>query len=47
MWSMHSLTLLVAQMAKTLPVTRETWVRSVGWEDLLEKGKATHTSILA
>ena len=47
MWSMHILTLLVAQMAKTLPVMRETWVRSLGWEDPLKKGKATHSSILA
>ena len=47
MWSMHILTLLVAQMAKTLPVTRETWVRSVGWEDPLEKGKVILSSILA
>ena len=34
-------------MAKTLPVTRETWVRSVGWEDPLEQGMATHSSTLA
>ena len=38
---------LVAQMAKHLPVVRETWVRSLGREDLLEKGIATHSSILA
>ena len=30
-----------------LPTTRETWVRSLGWEDLLEKEMATHSSILA
>ena len=30
-----------------LPAMRETWVRSLGWEDSLEKGKATHYSILA
>ena len=47
MWSVHILTLLVAHMAKTLPVMRETWVRSLGWEDPLEKGKATHSSISA
>ena len=38
---------LVAQMAKHLPVVRETWVRSLGREDPLEKGIATHSSILA
>ena len=38
---------LVAQLVKNLPAMRETWVRSLGWEDTLEKGKATHFSILA
>ena len=38
---------LVAQMVKNPPATQETWVRSLGWEDPLEKGKATHASILA
>ena len=38
---------LVAQLVKNLPAVRETWVRSLGWEDPLEKGKATHSSILA
>ena len=38
---------LVAQTVKNLPATRETWVRSLGQEDTLEKGKATHSSILA
>ena len=38
---------LVAQLVKTLPAMRETWVQSLGWEDTLEKGKATHSSILA
>ena len=38
---------LVAQLVKNLPAMRETWVRSLGWEDTLEKGKATHSSILA
>ena len=38
---------LVAQLVKKAPVMRETWVRSLGWEDPLEKGKATHSSILA
>ena len=38
---------LVAQLVKNLPAKREIWVRSLGWEDPLEKGKATQTSILA
>ena len=38
---------LVAQMVKNLPAMWETRVRSLGWEDCLEKGKATHSSILA
>ena len=38
---------LVAQLVKNLPSVRETWVPSLGWEDPLEKGKATHSSILA
>ena len=37
----------VAQMVKNLPVVWETWVRSLGWEDPLEKKMATHFSILA
>ena len=37
---------LVAQLVKNLPAMRETWVRSLHWEDPLEKGKATHSSIL-
>ena len=37
---------LVAQTGKRLPVVPETWVRSLGWEDPLEKGMATHSSIL-
>ena len=37
----------VAQLVKNLPAVRETWVGSLGWEDPLEKGKATHSSILA
>jgi len=37
----------VAQLVKNLPAMRETWVRSLGWLDPLEKGKATHSSILA
>ena len=38
---------LVAQMVKNLPAMWETWVQSLGWEDPLEKGMATHPSILA
>ena len=38
---------LVAQLVKNLPAMRETWVQSLGWEDSLEKGKATHSNILA
>ena len=38
---------LVAQMVKKLPAMWETWVQSLGWEDRLEEGMATHSSILA
>ena len=38
---------LVAQMVKNLPIMQETQVRSLGWEDNLEKGMDTHSSILA
>ena len=37
---------LVAQLVKSLPAMQETWVRPLDWEDPLEKGKATHSSIL-
>ena len=37
----------MAQMVKNLPAMQETWVRSLGWEDPLEKGMATHSTILA
>ena len=37
---------LIAQLVKILPAMQETWVRSLGWEDPLEKGQATHTSVL-
>ena len=43
----HSWASFVAQLVKNLPAMRETWVQPLGWEDALEKGKATHTSILA
>ena len=38
---------LVAQIVKNLPAMQETWVRSLGWEDPLEEGMATHSSMLA
>ena len=38
---------LVAQLVKNPPAMQETWVSSLGWEDPLEKGMATHSSILA
>ena len=51
MGSLHTVTLfwdsLVAQLVKKPPAVQETWIRSLGWEDPLEKGKATHSSILA
>jgi len=37
----------VAQLVKKLPAVQETWVRSLGWEDPLEKEMATHSRILA
>ena len=37
----------MAQLVKNLPAMCETWVQSLGWEDPLEKGKATHYSVLA
>ena len=37
----------MAQREKNLPAMQETWVQSLGWEDPLEKGTATHASILA
>ena len=36
----------VVQLVKNLPAMWETWVRSLGWADPLQKGKATHSSIL-
>ena len=44
---LHSWASLVAQLVKNLPAKQETWVQSLGWEDPLEKEKATHSSILA
>ena len=45
--SLNPWTSLVAQQVKNPPAMRETWVQSLGWEDSLEKGKVTHSSILA
>ena len=45
--SNHYIHFLVAQMVKSLPAIRKIWVRSLGWEDHLEKEMATHSSILA
>ena len=38
---------LVTQTVKNSPAMQETWVQSLGWEDQLEKGIATHSSVLA
>ena len=43
----HSWASIVAQLIKNPLAMQEAWVRSLGWEDPLEKGKATHSSILA
>ena len=43
----YSWSSLVAQLVKNPPAMQETWVQSLGWEDPLEKGTATHSSILA
>ena len=43
----YSWAFLVAQLVKNPPAMRETCVQSLGWEDPLEKQKATHSSILA
>ena len=43
----ETLSTLVAQLVKNPPAMRETWIRSLGWEDHLGKEKATHSSILA
>ena len=37
----------MAQLVKNPPAMQETWVQSLGWEDSLEKGKATDSSVLA
>ena len=38
---------MVAQLVKNPPAMRETWIRSLGWEDPLEKGTATYSSVPA
>jgi len=38
---------LLALLVKNLPALREAWIQSLSWEDRLEKGTATHSSILA
>ena len=43
----HLTCLLVASLVKSPPAMPETWVQSLGWEDPLEKGTATHSSILS
>ena len=43
----YSWVFLVIQLVNNPPAVWETWVQSLGWEDLLRKGKATHSSILA
>ena len=43
----YSWSSLLAQLVKNPPAMQETWVRSLGWEDPLVKGMATHSSILA
>ena len=43
----HSSASLVTQLVKNLPAVQENWVWSLGWEDPLQKGTATHSSILA
>ena len=45
--NIHAGNSLIAQLVKNPPAAQKTWVLSLGWEDPLEKGKATHSSILA
>ena len=45
--STNKVGLSVAQMVKNLPVVQETWVQSLVWEDPLERGMATHSTVLA
>ena len=46
-WRVGGMASLVAQLVKNLSAMQEAWVQSLGWEDPLGKGKATHSSILA
>ena len=46
-WGQMDLQTVIAQLVKDPPAMRETWLGSLGWEDPLEKGKATYSSILA
>ena len=48
-WQLSSVvtSALVTYLVNNPPTVRETWVRSLGWEDPLEKGMVTHASILA
>ena len=43
----YPLASLVAQLVTNLPAMKETWIQSLGWEDPLEKGKATRSCVLA
>ena len=45
--SKYNVASLVTQAVKNLPAMQEIWVRFLGWEDPLEEGMATHSSILA
>ena len=44
---MYRVASLAAQMVKNPPAMQETWIRPLGWEDPLEEGMATHSSVLA
>ena len=44
---MYKVASLAAQMVKNPPAMQETWIRPLGWEDPLEEGMATHSSVLA
>ena len=46
-WCLADPASLLAQLVKNLPTMQETWIQSLGWEDPLEKGTATHSSIPA
>ena len=46
-YSLQYWAFLVAQLVKNPPAMRETWVQSLGWEDLLENGTSIHSNILA